>query len=200
MIDRLGLIKIQNYLLRNMARKTTAACDIADIVGVYFGIKPTAINDFSSIDMEKVDLDKFATLVRKLGLQIIFERRMVDASISQMYFIGKNEKKVRELQDTFHQLWRTAYDSPDKPALDAQIGGLLGYPESAVRYYTHRDRNKALGEANATRGARNRHYAHSGAHEEEEFRLYDAKIHRAMDKYTPHAAKILKADKTKRWL
>jgi len=200
MIDRLGLIRVQNYLLRNMARKTTAACDVADIVGVYFGIKPTAINDFSSIDMEKVDLDKFAALIRKLGLQIIFERHMVDASISQMYFIGKSEKKIRALQDSFHQLWQTAYDSPDKPSLDAEIGLLLGYPESAVRYYTHRDRSKALGESNATRGSRNRHYAHSDAHEDEEFRQYDAKIHRAMDKYTPRAAKVLKSDKSKRWL
>ena len=200
MIDRLGLIKIENYLLRNMARKTTAACDVADIVGVYFGIKPTAINDFSMIDMEKVNLDKFSELVQKLGLYILFERHMVDASISQMYFIGKSEKKVCELRDDFHKLWRTPYDSPDKPSLDAEIGLLLGYPESAVRYYTHRDRSKALSEANATRGARNRHYAHSDAHEDEEFRQYDARIHRAMDKYTPRAAKILKADKNKRWL
>ncbi len=200
MIDRLGLIRIENYLLRNMARKTTAACDVADIVGVYFGIKPTAINDFSAMDLEKINLDKFADLIRKLGLKIAFERHMVDATISQMYFIGKSEKKVRELQDDFHRLWDMPYDAPEKPSLDGEIGLLLGYPETAVRYYTHRDRSKALSSANATRSARNRHYAHSDAHEDEEFRQYDAKIHRAMDKYTPRAAKILKADKNKRWL
>lgn len=200
MIDRLGLIKVQNYLLRNMARQTTAACDVADIVGVYFGVKPTAINDFSSMDLEKVDLDKFADLVRKLGLKISFERHMVDATISQMYFISKSDKKLCELQEDFHKLWDTAYDAPEKPSLDAEIGLLLGYPETAVRYYTHRDRSKALSEASAIRGARNRHFAHSQLHEDEEFRLYDAKIHRAMDKYTPRAAKILKSDKSKRWL
>ena len=186
MIDRLGLIKVQNYLLRNMARRTTAACDVADIVGVYFGVK--------------VDLDKFADLIRKLGLKISFERHMVDATISQMYFISKSDKKLCELQEDFHKLWDTAYDAPEKPSLDAEIGLLLGYPETAVRYYTHRDRSKALSEASAIRGARNRHFAHSQLYEDEEFRLYDAKIHRAMDKYTPRAAKILKSDKSKRWL
>ena len=120
MIDRLGLIKVQNYLLRNMARRTTAACDVADIVGVYFGVKPTAINDFSSMDLEKVDLDKFADLIRKLGLKISFERHMVDATISQMYFISKSDKKLRELQEDFHKLWDTAYDAPEKPSLEVK--------------------------------------------------------------------------------
>ena len=200
MIDRLGLARIQNYLLRNMARHTTAACDVADIVGVYFGIKPAAINDFSAMDLEKIDLDKFADMIRKLGLKITFERHMVDATITQMYFISKSDRKLHELQEKFHKLWDTAYDSPKKPSLDAEIGLLLGYPETAVRYYTHRDRSKALSSASTIRGARNRHFAHSQSHEDEEFRSYDARIHRAMDKYTPRAAKILKSDKSKRWL
>lgn len=43
-------------------------------------------------------------------------------------------------------------------------------------------------------------YAHSKAHEKEEFLAYDLPLNRAIEEFSPHSAKILRGEAGKRWL
>lgn len=195
-MDRFKLYRIENYLLRRLGKSESTARIIADIIGVYIGVKPCCLIAFTLDNASKIEIGKLEKLLRSFDMKCLHERH--DDTLN--LFVSKSDKKLSEIVLSFDELWKLNYESPEKPAIDAKIGKLLGYPETAISYYIHRDRGKSLSDAHKERIAHNRFFAHSAAHEDEEFAVFDAKIYRAMKKYTSRSAKIFESNKEKRWL
>ena len=176
------------------ARPLTAACDIADIVGVIIDIKPSSMNNLQADLVGENELWRFTKILEKLGLCVIFERRSFGGALDVFYFVAKSHKRAANLQEAFHELWNKGKSKE----IDTEVGTLLGYPETAVHYYSlHTD---TLSEAHAERASRNRFYAHSSSHEDEEFAQYEVPIYKQIVKYCPKTAKILRSQPGKRWL
>ena len=181
-------------MLRGEREKASIATDLASIVGVVIGIKPSMLGAFKGADMNERELWLFTQKVQNLGLQIIFYKRTVNEVSYTMYFIGRSHKKAAELRDSFLTLWAKG----DSAEIDSRIGELLGYPETAIRYYARKTDH--LSERHMQSIRRNRFYAHSATHEDEEFEAYEVPIYRALVRHCPKATRILRAQTEKRWL
>lgn len=189
-----NLRAIERFMYKYSVRPTTTACDIADIVGVVADIKPAAFNSLQADLIGENELWRFTKLLERLGLRVIFERRSFGGALDIYYFVAKSHKRAAKLQDAFHELWNKGKSKE----IDMEIGALLGYPETAVRYYS--SFTDSLSEAHSERAKRNRFYAHSATHEDDEFLAYEVPIYRQLQRHCPKTAKILRAQTEKRWL
>lgn len=72
------------------------------------------------------------------------------------------------------------------------------YPKTATNDFAKDDDVNDSGRIE--RMKRNRYYAHSAKYEEEEFRLYEQKLNRAISKLAPKTTENLTENKEKRWL
>jgi hypothetical protein len=183
------LRSLERLLLKGDRAKECYARDLADIVGVFIGVKPAMLGTFSAKnEPSQAECKRFEKRLRALGLVVLFYRRN-----ELCYVIAKSQKKAQEALDAFVESW--AHPTPD---VNVRIGKLMGYPDTAIRFfaYPHNIYSKEY----QARLLRNRFYVHSKAHEDEEFEFYEAPIYKQLSRYCPKATKILRGNEQCRWL
>lgn len=180
-----GVSADEDFVIRNMA----------EIIGVAIGVKTVAMDLFTPSELERVDLREFRKMLHGLGVHVVFERRALGGNdpmnFAQYYFLGLSHENAVAAQSLFHKIWNGEWE------MNREIGGLLGYPQTAVDYFLERD--EALdSELDKARNKRNRFYIHSPEHENEEFAAYEAKIYQVINASCPNTARMLAEDTGKR--
>ncbi len=103
--------------------------------------------------------------------------------------------------ELFEELGTFEYGDNRRKEINLEIGKLLGYPETAVKYFVSMESKARPSEAHKARLKKYLHYAHSDTYQEVEFRAYDVKVNRATEKYAPRSARVIrKKFPNKRWL
>ncbi len=183
---------LERFLFKNTLNEKAAAENMTHIIGVLIGVKKGMEGDFAAENVDSRVLKRFEKLLTSLGLVVIFERNNLGDFSYLRYFVSTSDKRVHELQDLFLKS-----NCSNDPAIHAEIGRFLGYPETAIYNFTHYDK---FTDERQERLDRNRFYAHSAAHEAEEFEAYEVPIYKYIVKHCPKTAKVLKSESSKRWL
>ncbi len=191
----ISLRRLERFLFRYSDSPNAAAETVAQIVGVFISIKPAMEGDFSPVYSDAKILWRFTKILEELKLAVIFDSSQNSAG-GKVFFIARSHKKAAELQDAFRELWCKGPNAENH----TRIGVLLGYPDSAVQYFIRAHTENGISDNHMERGSRNRFYAHSAAHENEEFEAYEAPIYRQLAKHCPKTARTLRANSEKRWL
>ncbi len=189
------LRKLDEWATRAFSDGETVIRNMAEIIGVAIGVKTVAMDLFLPSQLEKIDLREFRQMLHGLGVHVVFERRALGGNdpmnFAQYYYLGLSHENAVAAQGLFHKIWNGEWE------MNREIGGLLGYPQTAVDYFLDRD-EKEDSELDKARNARNRFYIHSPEHENEEFEAYEAKIYQVLLANCPNTAKILEEDRGKR--
>lgn len=191
----ISLRRLERFLFRYSDSPNAAAETVAQIVGVFIGIKPAMEGDFSPVYSDAKILWRFTKILEELKLAVFFDSSQNSAG-GKVFFIARSHKKAAELQDAFRELWCKGPSAENH----TRIGVLLGYPDSAIQYFIRAHTENGISDNHMERGSRNRFYAHSAAHEDEEFEAYEAPIYRQLAKHCPKTARTLRANPEKRWL
>jgi hypothetical protein len=194
-----NLRSLERFLLKGERNKVGIAKDIASIVGVVIGVKSAMLGTFNESDnVNQHELWLFTQKLNRMDLHVIFYRRRCEMKSYMVYFVARSNKKARELHDAFLELWNKETQESNR-----RIGELLGYPETAINYYLRMKDEHSDGhfsERHMKSMERNRFYAHSATHEDEEFQAYEVPIYKALQKHCPKTTKLLKTEPNKRWL
>jgi hypothetical protein len=200
-MDKAKLKKIENYLFWHCKRRFDAASAMSSIIGVIIGLKPSCCCIFSEENLCRFDLMRFIKLLEKLDLKLAFERKLLESEYYLDLYISKSSKKAERLKELFSDLSKYAYGEGDRKEINAEIGKLLGYPQTAIDYYVRHTESGTLSESHKERIKKYFYYAHSDKHQDEEFKKYDERLNRAIEKYSPRSAKAMrKKYPNKRWL
>lgn len=191
----IALRRLERFLFRYSESPNAAAETIAQIVGVFIGVKPAMEGDFSAAYSDAKILWRFTKILDELKLCVIFESSQSSTG-GKSFFVARSHKKAAELQAAFRELWCKGPSAE----IHTRIGTLLGYPDSAVQYFIRAHTENGISDNHMERGARNRFYAHSAAHEDEEFAAYEEPIYRQLSKHCPKTTRILRSNTEKRWL
>ena len=207
------LAELDKFLVEKCARPVIGADRLSCIIGVIIGIKPSCVIDFNPIDVKNMDLKEFERLLKKLGLEFIYEKTELDTDFdikfTHTYFISKKKETAEMLFDAEHELYdHFSTDEPNSPVIKIihrRIGRLLGYPETATDWFLVRCEKMDKDEMDEDEIFKDlqkyHHFIHSRTNDEEEFEEYDKPIHEAMEKYTPLSAKLMREESDgKRWL
>ncbi len=106
------------------------------------------------------------------------------------YFISKDKNTAEALKETFEALW--SQDDKNKNLdIDAKLGRLLGYPETAIEYV------RAGKPKDVTESQRRPDVlvVHDPAHFEEEYEAYEKPIYEIMDESCPELSAVRKRHK-----
>jgi len=191
----ISLRRLERFLFRYSDNPNAAAETVAQIIGAFIGVKTAMEGDFSPAYSNAKTLWRFTRILSELKLEVIFESAQNSAG-GKVFYIAKSHKKCAELQAAFRELWCKGPSAE----VHARIGELLGYPDSAVQYFIRAHTENGISDNHMERGSRNRFYAHSAAHEDEEFEAYEAPIYRQLTRHCPKTAKTLRSNIEKRWL
>lgn len=188
-----SLRSFERFVYKKLGTTKSAADLVANTVGVFIEIKPAMQGDWP---LELADSKTLWLLKQKfesLRLFIVFDRAECN---NRIFFVAKSHKKAEALRSAFSRL----ANAGPSAEINTRIGELLGYPSSAIQYYIRLHPEKGLSENHRANLERNRFYAHSIAHEDEEFNSYEAPIYRQLRKYCTKTANFYRKDMTKRWL
>ena len=191
----ISLRRLERFLFRYSDIPNAAAETTAQIVGVFIGVKPAMEGDFSAAYSDAKILWRFTKVLEELKLCVIFESAQSTTG-GKTFYVARSHKKAAELQEAFRELWCKGPSAE----IHTRIGTLLGYPESSVQYFIRAHTENGISDNHMERGAHNRFYAHSAAHEDEEFAAYEAPIYKQLVKHCPKATKTLRSNTEKRWL
>ena len=200
-------LQLEDLLFKIFSGSPNKATSIvSSILGVLIGLKPGAMVMIEVSLLDNNRLDTFLSILYRLGLSTETSRRTNitpdDDSVYIVFYISRDEAVAKNLESFFAALWEITDNNSmvsrreEWENLNLKIGTLLGYPETAIKYFISNDMSEDWRE----RIARNRYYAHSKEHEEEEYYAYDQKLNRAVNEFAPKTAKIYCNNKTKRWL
>ena len=182
-MDKNQIAQFESYVFETLNSKIMAADFFADFIGVLIDVKPAMAWFYRKKYYPKLETREFQRMIKGLGLSVLPGRRRLPMSkwpwaYERLFFISKDMETAEKLK--------------------AEIGMLLGYPETAVKnFVTETDYNN---KERVERMKRNRYYAHSPEHEEEEYQAYDRKINEAIEEYAPKTKSVLTAEVGKRWL
>ena len=208
MIDKEKMIKLENYIFEHHKKPGLVAAMMSEIVGVLVDLKPAAIVDFDGDEILGSDPNELIELFESVGLKVLFFKRYVNNFLRvkcevEMY-VSKDFGLAAKLYDAFGEMRKTiddfgqVYREAEWQKATREIGELLGYPKTAVEeFLVEQDIDNP---ERQERMARNRYYAHSKEHEEQEFFEYDFKLNKAISEFAPKTLEIKVADKGKRWL
>ena len=189
------LKELDEWMPTVSAEEDFAIRNMAEIIGVAIGVKTVAMDLFTPAELERVDLRDFRKMLHGLGVHVVFERRALGGNdpmnFAQYYYLGRSHENAVAAQSLFHKIWNGEWE------MNREIGGLLGYPQTAVDYFLDRDETQDT-EADKARIARNRFYIHSPEHENEEFASYEAKIYQVIFANCPNTTRLLQSDSGKR--
>lgn len=204
------LINLENYIFTHSVSPTRAALMMSSVVGVHIGIKPAAAEDFSSEEMQDIDLGDFIELLKPLGLRAVFYHRTYPQGNKldwfQDIYISRSLNTASNLRQEFETLWNSMddfgqiIDEPKWQSATRKIGSLLGYPETAVEQFAATTNPNIDDPDRAARMKRHRYYVHTAEHEEQEFESYDLKLNQAIAELAPRTAAELTKNPHKRWL
>ncbi len=184
---------LERFIYKKLGQTEGSAYLFANIVGVIIGIKPVAQCDWPLECAEANTMWLLKQKLEALKLFVLFDGKEGD---NRVFFVAKSQKRAVQLRDAFQEL----HDRGASPEIHTEIGSLLGYPETAVQYYIRLHPEKGISENHRTAIARNRFYAHSLSHEDEEFRAYEEPIYHYLERHCPRTASIYCKNADKRWL
>ena len=209
-MNRELFLELEKTIFKTLKREDIAADNVADILGVLIDLKPAMTADFGEEEFKILDFEYFKNLISDLSLKIVFLKRPYKSAFKEevlnYYFISKDETKASSLRELFKSLWKNIDEKGniiDKGAwvdITQKIGGLLGYPETALEEFVRLSDEDIMSETRRARMGRNRYYSHSAEYENEEYESYDKKLNQAIENYAPMTAKVLKFETGKRWL
>ena len=203
------LKELEEYFYAHRKKEGVATSNMADIVGVYAGIKPACVVGFNEEESFSADLLELKEILSRFGMFAVFSFRAIRGAKSFYWnedvYISKEKETAMRLKDAFEKMWKTIDDLGEiiKPEEwneeTLKIGKLLGYPMTAVEAFISDRDVMDDKDCRSFVDEKNRYYAHSKEFEREEFELYDKPLNLAIEKCAPRVAKIMKSDEKKRW-
>lgn len=196
------LQQIEKFLFKHKKKEISAAFCMADIIGVYIGLKPSTAIDFTSVEMENADCSEFRDLLEKIGLKSVFYYHQL-LSVNkliwvEMICVSRDLPMAIKLRDKFIALWATMDDfglvvnKKTWAKTTKQIGKLLGYPSTAIDSFVKNElENRSGDDALTVVGGKYRYFAHSKKYAEKEIKIYDEPISKALQRYAPKAFRTL---------
>lgn len=195
------LQRIEKFLFEHKKKDTGAAFCAADITGVCIGLKPSAVINFTSTEMENTNCLEFRDLLENIGLKSVFYcRRLVSINKLiwvEMIFISKDLKMAIKLRDEFIALWITmddfglVTDRKTWAKVTKRIGKLLGYPGTATESFVRNELENRNGDDLLTIvGGKYGYFAHSKKYAGKEAKMYDEPMNKALKKYVPKTFEI----------
>ncbi len=188
-----NLRALERFIYKKLGITYSSADLVANSVGVFIGVKPAMQGDWP---LELADSKTLWLLKQKfeaLRLFVVFDRAECN---NRIFFVAKSHKKAEELRSAFSEL----ADKGPSADINTRIGKLLGYPDTAIQYYIRLHPENGLSDNHRALSERNRFYAHSVAHENDEFLTYETPIYRQLQKYCTRTANFYRKDPIKRWL
>ncbi|MBO4855410.1 hypothetical protein J5500_03340 [Candidatus Saccharibacteria bacterium] len=199
-MDKTKFKKVENYLFWHCKKRYEAAFIMAAIIGVYIGLKTASDSTFCEQDLRLLKIDRLQKLLSALKIELIFNRIYVDGESYLNMTFAKDIKDAEKLRKLFEDLMNYMPGAPERAPINRELGKMLGYPKTAVDYYVEYEQGEPT-EAHKERIRKYFYYAHSEKHQDEEFKAYDLKLNKAIDKYAPRSGKVLrKKHPNKRWL
>lgn len=205
-MDKEKILKLEEFAFNNINKKDMAAHLVADVIGVLTDLKPAMVTGFAGGEIEHPA--KLVIILEELGLKVKNFYRKIKIEKTEVkvlyFFVSKKKGLAEKAFNEFFDLWKNMGKN-DKPKSQKKwkkqtkkIGELLGYPKTAIEeYITETDIENS---ERQKRMKRNRYYAHSKEHEDEEYEAYDKKLNEAIQKYAPMTTVQFKKDKAKKWL
>lgn len=153
---------------------------MACVIGVKIGVKPAGLIGVNySLDDQDVP-EKLEENLHELGIDFV-SREMGGY---QQYYIGKDVDTAQELQETFARYYQ---GSDDRKVLDAKLGQLLGYPETATQYVVNGGTKY-----NRVNKRKDVLIIHDPKHFQEEYDAYEKPIYEIMDECCPELSRLRK--------
>lgn len=209
-IDKDKVKVLEDFIFLHKKKPGAAASSVASVIGVLVGLKPSAVIDFKSDECLKFDEWEIIELFGNLGLKILaFKHKnsgihMTDKTVD--VFISRNQETAYKLHCEFEKLWSSMdalaqiYDQKKWESATREIGHLLGYPDTAIESFVNLNDEELNSDERIARMERNRYFAHSAEHEEEERETYDYVLNRAINELAPKTTEILKQNTTASWV
>jgi hypothetical protein len=205
-MDKEKILRLEEFAFSNVNKKDIAAHLVADVIGVLVDLKPVMMTGFAGGEIEHPA--KLVVLLEELGLKVVIFYRKIKIEKSKVmvlyFFVSKKKSLAQKTLTEFFDLWKNM-GKDDKPKSQKKwkkqtkkIGELLGYPKTAVEEFImdidveDEERQKRM--------KRNRYYAHSKEHEDEEYEAYDKKLNEAVQEYAPKTTAQFMKNKAKKWL
>ena len=188
-----NLHALERFIYKHLGAREASAYLFANIVGVHINIKTAAQCEWPAAQADAKTMWLLTKKLKAIGLFALFDAKEND---NQVFYVAKSRKRAESLRSAFQKL----HNQGATAETNTIIGTLLGYPASAVQYYIRLHPENGISDNHKEMMARNRFYAHSLAHENEEFLAYEAPIYKYLSRHCPRTAKILTSDTAKRWL
>ncbi len=200
-MDKAKIKKVENYLFWHCKRRYDAGSIMSNIIGVIINLKPSCSCILNERNVRKFNIVRFTKLLEKLDLKVISKRTLSSNEYDLNFYISKSLKKAMRLKELFEVLNNYNFGDDERKDIHSEIGELLGYPKTAVNYFVRNVERGSLSESHKQRVKKYFYYAHSEAYQNKEFKEYDERLNRALDKYSVRSAKALrKKYPQKRWL
>lgn len=207
-IDKQAVANLEDFLYAHIENPRRAASMITNIIGVAIDLKPTALEFLYPSELKNTDLNDFLSALEPLGIKALFSHHetftmgefdwVEDICIFKDLTLAIEQRKMGDEINASMDDFGQTIDQQKWESATRRTGELLGYPATAIEYFlkdTDIDNPERMARMN-----RNRYYAHSPEHEEEEFQAYDLKLNQAIEEYAPKTAAIFKEESEKRWL
>ena len=210
-MNKQTIIELEELIYQIKKRPIHAAHTMSDIIGVIIGLKPVTITSFDLDEFSDSSYNQFVELLKRLGLEALFFKKSLielgKVKWVEYVFISSAQELTVKAYNAFDELWNTMDDYGQIYALEKwrdatiKLGKLVGYPKTAVMAFADSiNEQDANPQERINRMKRNRYYAHSAEHEEQEYEAYDLKLNQAIAKLAPKTAELFANEKTKKWL
>lgn len=207
-MDREKIIELENFIFEHHTKAELAASAMADFMGVIIGVKPAAVTDFEIEKIANVNPEEIIELFGRVGLKALFFTHeyinMGRPTLNEEIYVSHDFETATKLREAFQKMRSSiddlgqTFDEKTWEESSREIGRLLGYPDTAIKYFiAEQDIDNAERQSLM---AKYRFYAHSPKHHEQEYQNYDRKIYQALQDYAPKTTKMLSADQRKKWL
>lgn len=191
-----NLRALERFLFKYIDHEEVAAETMAHIVGVLIGVKEAMEGDFPPDYSDSKRFWRMKKLLDNLNLAVIFDRYQFDGHSFTRFYVATSHRRAEKLRDLFRKLSSEGWS----PELHTEIGHMLGYPETAIRYFIRSDPADGMSKSRQERTSRNRFYVHSSTYEDAEFKAYEVPIYRQLQKFCPKSTKVLSSHPQTRWL
>lgn len=206
-MDNEAIKELESIIFDAKEKSGTAAEAMSGILGVLIDLKPVTATSFSIDEFMRFQQDELVQLLNSLGLKILFFSgkwfNKDHYEWVEYAYISKDMVLARRAHEAFERLWGTMdeigqiFDPETWIDATEQIGGLLGYPKTAIDYYINSTNNDDIKER-AERVRRNRYYAHSAEFEEQEYQTYDLRLNQAITEFAPKTAAYFSSEEDER--
>ncbi|MCQ2571201.1 MAG: hypothetical protein MJ154_03065 [Candidatus Saccharibacteria bacterium] len=188
-----SISSLERFIYKHLGYTESSAYLLSNIIGVLIDVKPSAQCDWPLLKSDIKTLWLLKQKLESLKLVVIFGE---NESSFKVFYVAKSHKRAELIKKAFENL----HDKGASAEIHTEIGKLLGYPDTAVQYYIRLHPEKGMSDNHRAMIIRNRFYAHSLSHEDEEFDSYEKPIYRYLSRHCPRTAKLYQKNAEKRWL